>query len=490
MLAVSIIGIYLISLLVIFFYAIIQFRLAIAYIRAKKKIKRAENIACDYFPSVTIQLPVYNEKYVVEKLLEATVNINWPADKLEIQVLDDSTDETRELLKNLVPKYQQKGVSISLVTRDGREGFKAGALKHGLSFAEGEFIAIFDADFLPDPNFLLKTIPHFKDPEVGVVQTRWDHINRNYSVLTQLQAFALDAHFTSEQVGRNVNDFFINFNGTAGVWRVQTISDAGGWEADTLTEDLDLSYRAQLKGWKFVYRGDVLSPAELPVTMAALKSQQFRWTKGGAETFKKMALRILKTPGIRFSERVNGLAHLFNSSVFIFVLLLSISSVGLLYLASDSYIFSVWLDWVAVFFVSTVFLFFYFAVSFREKARFPWLLPVLFLMRFIQFLTVSLGLSIHNTRAVLGGYFGKKSEFVRTPKFNVASNGQQLVQNSYLSVSIHWSTWLELALFFLFAFAVIFGYKHQIYGLIPFHLMAAIGFISVFLYTVFDPRKR
>ncbi len=224
--------------------------------------------------------------------------------------------------------------------------------------------------------------------------------------------------------------------------------------------------------------------------MAALKSQQFRWTKGGAETFRKMAGRIIKTPGVRWSERINGLAHLFNSSVFVFVLILSITSVGLLYLASVSYIFSIWLDWVSLFFVSTLFLFFYFAVSYRERVKIRWLLPFLFLLRFVQFLTVSLGLSVHNTRAVLEGYAGKKSAFVRTPKFNVSLNGQQLVQNSYLSASFHWSTWLELVLFFLFALAVIFGYRHEIYGLIPFHLIAAIGFISVFFYTVFSPKKR
>ncbi|MBL7897459.1 MAG: glycosyltransferase, partial [Crocinitomicaceae bacterium] len=361
MTAVIIISFYLISLLVIFFYAVIQFTLALAYIRNRNKLPKTETSALNFFPFVTVQLPIYNEKYVVEKLLQKTTELNWPADKLEIQVLDDSTDETKDLLHNLVNQYQQKGFPVVLIHRNNREGFKAGALKNGLNDAKGEFIAIFDADFLPEVDFLIKTIPHFKDNQVGVVQTRWDHLNRNYSVLTQLQAFALDAHFTSEQNGRNANGFFINFNGTAGVWRKVTIIDAGGWEADTLTEDLDLSYRAQLKGWKFVYRGDILSPAELPVTMSALKSQQFRWTKGGAETFRKMAGRILKTPGITFGERLNGLAHLFNSSVFVFVLLLSLTSIGLLYLATLSNTLSAWLDWVSVFFVSTLFLLFYFA---------------------------------------------------------------------------------------------------------------------------------
>ena len=239
-------------------------------------------------PKITIQLPLYNELYVVERLLECISKIEYPKNKLQIQVLDDSTDESLELSKRLVLKHQKNKIPVELITRKDRKGFKAGALKHGLETATGDFIAIFDADFLPQSDWLLKTIPHFKNPNTGVVQTRWGHLNRDFSVLTEIQAFALDAHFLLEQVGRNQQNHFINFNGTAGIWRKECILDAGNWEGDTLTEDLDLSYRAQLKKWKFQYLDDVVTPAELPVTLSAIRSQQFRWNKGGAENFRKM----------------------------------------------------------------------------------------------------------------------------------------------------------------------------------------------------------
>jgi cellulose synthase/poly-beta-1,6-N-acetylglucosamine synthase-like glycosyltransferase len=485
-----VIGIYGVSLLVIFFYAIIQFSLAVSYLRFKKKNVILVSEIKNDFPFVTIQLPIYNEKYVVERLLKKTSEIDWPKDKLEIQILDDSTDETKEILNKLIAEFQTKGIAVTLVRRPTREGYKAGALKFGLPLSKGEFIAIFDADFLPDSQFLKKTIPVFNDEKVGVVQTRWEHLNRNFSLLTKLQAFALDAHFSVEQVGRNSNGYFINFNGTAGVWRRKTIDDAGGWEADTLTEDLDLSYRAQMKKWKFVYREDIGSPAELPVAMSALKSQQFRWTKGGAETFKKMFHRLITTPDLRFSERINGLAHLFNSSVFVFVLLLALSSVALVYLVTVDLMVSKWLNYASVFFISTIFLIFYYAVSFREKASSKILLVPLFIFRFIQFLIVMMGLSFHNTIAVLQGYFGKKTEFVRTPKFNsISSADPKWKKNNYLNSRIKFSAVMEFTLFLLFGFAIVIGIRSEVYGMIPFHSMAAVGFLSVFIYSIAESTR-
>jgi cellulose synthase/poly-beta-1,6-N-acetylglucosamine synthase-like glycosyltransferase len=490
MLGIFVVSLYLYSLLVIFFYSLLQFALAISYLRFKKKKQPVVHEIEGDFPFVTIQLPVYNEKYVVERLLKKTAEMDWPSDKFEIQILDDSTDETKEILDHLLVELQMKGVLISVVRRENRSGYKAGALKVGLPLCKGEFIAIFDADFLPDPQFLKKTIPLFIDPNVGVVQTRWEHLNRNFSLLTKLQAFALDAHFSVEQVGRNANGFFINFNGTAGVWRRTTIDDAGGWEADTLTEDLDLSYRAQIKKWKFVYREDIGSPAELPVAISALKSQQFRWTKGGAETFKKMMVRLIFTPGLRFSERLNGLAHLFNSSVFVFVMLLSLSSVALLYLATVDQMIARWLNYAAVFFISTIFLGFYYAVSFREKVSHQILTMPTFILRFLQFLTVTLGLSYHNSVAVLQGYFGKKTAFVRTPKFNTESKtDSKWKKNSYLNSRIKFSVWMELALFLFFSFGIVLGIQSQVYGMIPFHLMAALGFLIVFIYSITESAR-
>ena len=278
--------IYTIALLLIFMYALAQLNLLFNYLASKKHID--DSIKFDFsnpdeIPLVTIQLPVYNEMYVMDRLLDNIALLDYPKDKLEIQVLDDSTDETVKTTWDHIEKLKQTGLDIKQITRTDRTGFKAGALKEGLKVAKGEFIAIFDSDFLPKSDWLKRTIPYFKNEEIGVVQTRWGHINRNYSILTKIQAFALDAHFTLEQVGRNSKGHFINFNGTAGVWRKSCILDAGNWEGDTLTEDLDLSYRAQLKKWKFKYLENVETPAELPIIISAARSQQFRWNKGGAE---------------------------------------------------------------------------------------------------------------------------------------------------------------------------------------------------------------
>ena len=279
----------------ILFYSLIQMHLVILYLK-RGKIKKGSTIPTpDYFPFVTIQLPIYNELYVVERLILQVSKIDYPKDRFEVQILDDSNDETTQIIRKVILKLKESKVKFDLVRRPNRIGFKAGALAYGMNICQGEFIAIFDADFLPKKDFLKKTIPYFIDKKVGVVQTKWTHINENYSKLTQIQAFGLDAHFTIEQGGRNYGKYFINFNGTAGVWRKTCIEDAGGWSADTLTEDLDLSYRAQLKGWYFKYLEKVESPAELPAAMNALKNQQFRWTKGAAECTRKNLIRVLKT---------------------------------------------------------------------------------------------------------------------------------------------------------------------------------------------------
>src|SRR5690606_14103514 len=284
-----------IALLLIFFYSLAQLNLLFNYLGHKRKNDEAPKFNLldpREIPYVTIQLPIYNEEYVVERLLENIAKIEYPQNKLEIQVLDDSTAESVAETAGQIAKLRETGLDIQHIRRENRQGFKAGALKEGLKIAKGEFIAIFDADFLPDSDWLKKTVIYFKDPEIGVVQTRWGHLNRDYSLLTKIQAFALDAHFTLEQVGRNSKGHFINFNGTAGIWRKECIIDAGNWEGDTLTEDLDLSYRAQLKKWKFKYLESVETPAELPVVISAARSQQFRWNKGGAENFQKMAGRV------------------------------------------------------------------------------------------------------------------------------------------------------------------------------------------------------
>ena len=267
-----VITIYCLSLLLIFFYSLTILNLSVNYLKNKHQNNEAPKFNLldpNEIPYVTVQLPIYNEKYVVPRLLENIAKLEYPKNKLEIQVLDDSTDDSVAETARIIAELQQTGLDIVHIRRENREGFKAGALKYGTAIAKGDFIAIFDADFLPKPDWLKQTVVYFKDEQIGVVQTRWGHINRNYSLLTKIQALALDTHFTLEQVGRNSKGHFINFNGTAGIWRKKTILDAGNWEGDTLTEDLDLSYRAQLKKWKFKYLEDVETPAELPVVVSA-----------------------------------------------------------------------------------------------------------------------------------------------------------------------------------------------------------------------------
>ncbi|MEP2403673.1 MAG: cellulose synthase family protein, partial [Nonlabens ulvanivorans] len=352
--------IYSTSLVMILFYAFAQLNLLFNYLAARKNTVDGPTFNLDNpaeIPYVTIQLPVFNEAYVMERLLDNIVLLDYPHEKLEIQVLDDSTDETVVTTKAHVEKLAATGIDITHITRENRVGFKAGALKEGLVEAKGELIAIFDADFLPQTDWLKKTVIHFKDPEIGVVQTRWGHLNRDYSILTQIQAFALDAHFTLEQVGRNSKGHFINFNGTAGIWRKETIIDAGNWEGDTLTEDLDLSYRAQLKNWKFKYLEDVTTPAELPIVISAARSQQFRWNKGGAENFRKMFKRVVSSSNIDFKTKLHGVLHLLNSTMFLNVLIVGLLSIPMLYIKNEYAHLRVYFIVMSFFVISTIIFF-------------------------------------------------------------------------------------------------------------------------------------
>ncbi len=434
-------------------------------------------------PFVTIQLPIYNELYVVERLIDNIAKFDYPKDKYEIHILDDSTDETLEITRKKVEEYTAKGFNIKQVTREIREGYKAGALRDGMQFAKGDFIAIFDADFLPNPDFLRRTLPYFKNEKIGVVQTRWEHINKNYSLLTRLQAMQLDVHFTVEQHGRYAGDCLLQFNGTAGVWRRETIDDAGGWEADTLTEDLDLSYRAQLKGWQIVFLEKVGAPAELPAEMNGLKSQQFRWTKGGAETARKMIPLIWKAP-IPLRKKIHGTVHLMGSSVFVCIFLLAILSVPMMFVLEHIH---VDMTYAGVFYIAVIAMsiVYYFANvhAIRQENYLRTLLKFIFI--YPIFLSLSMGLSLHNTIAVLQGYIGKKTAFIRTPKFNINNLKDSFRNRSYLAQKITWTTIMEgiLALYFLFAiiFQMIYIENHPF---LVFHTMLFIGFGGICYYSL------
>jgi cellulose synthase/poly-beta-1,6-N-acetylglucosamine synthase-like glycosyltransferase len=416
-LAYFILAIYSISLLLIFFYSLAQLNLLFNYLAQKRQNKIAPKFNLldpKEIPFVTIQLPVFNEEYVMDRLLENIAKIEYPKSKLEIQVLDDSTDDTVIATAAAITKLQESGLDIQHIRRTDRSGFKAGALKEGLKIAKGEFIAIFDADFMPASDWLKKTVIYFKDEEIGVVQTRWGHLNRDYSTLTKIQAFALDAHFTLEQVGRNSKGHFINFNGTAGIWRKDCIIDAGNWEGDTLTEDLDLSYRAQLKNWKFKYLEDVETPAELPVVISAARSQQFRWNKGGAENFRKSVWSVVTAKNIPFKTKFHGVMHLLNSSMFLCVFLVAILSIPSLYIKNTYG----HLDWVfsllSLFAISTIILFVCYWYTYKSIQGSGFNNFVDYIRIFFTFFSVALGFSLHNTIAVIDSLiwsFGKNVPF-------------------------------------------------------------------------------
>jgi len=482
-----IITIYTVAIVLIFMYALAQLNLLYNYLRSKAHTEDGELFDLSNpteVPFVTIQLPVYNEMYVMDRLLNNIAKIDYPKDKLEIQVLDDSTDNTVAATRAHIERLQESGLQIHHITRQDRVGFKAGALKEGLKTAKGEFIAIFDADFLPSANWLNRTIPYFKDRRIGVVQTRWGHINRNYSLLTKIQAFALDAHFTLEQVGRNSQGHFINFNGTAGVWRRECIIDAGNWEGDTLTEDLDLSYRAQLNNWKFKYLEDVETPAELPVVISAARSQQFRWNKGGAENFRKMLWRVLKADSIPFKTKLHGLLHLLNSTMFLSIFTVAILSIPMLYIKNEYAHLRTYFYIMSFFVISTVIFFVCYWFMYRQIYGSGFKKFFSYTGMFFTFFSIAMGFSLHNSIAVLEGHIGKRSEFVRTPKFNISSITDSWKGNKYLKQKLSTNVIFEGLLMLYFGFglysAFIVGDQGGDFGLFPFHLMLFIGFGYVF----------
>ncbi|MRT16448.1 glycosyltransferase [Vitellibacter sp. q18] len=481
------IAVYSIALLFIFMYALAQLNLLFNYLNARKHPKNAPlfDLSKDeQTPFVTIQLPVYNELYVMERLLDNIAAMDYPKEKLEIQVLDDSTDESFAETAKHISELRKTGLDIQHITRENREGFKAGALKEGLKTAKGEFIAIFDADFLPKSDWLQKTIPYFKDEAIGVVQTRWGHLNRDYSLLTRVQAFALDAHFTLEQVGRNSKGHFINFNGTAGVWRKECILDAGNWEGDTLTEDLDLSYRAQLKNWKFKYLEEVETPAELPVVISAARSQQFRWNKGGAENFQKMAGRVFRSNNLSFKTKLHSYLHLLNSTMFLNILIVAILSIPMLYIKNEYAHLKLYFFVMSFFVISTLIFFICYWFTYKTIYGGGFKHFLKYTAMFFTFFSVAMGFSVHNSIAVLEGHFGKKSEFIRTPKFNIGHLKESWKGNKYLTKNISPNVILEGILMLYFAFgmysAFVVGDQGGDFGLFPFHLMLFLGFGFVF----------
>ncbi len=423
------------------------------------------------FPMVTVQLPIYNEYYVVGRLLRAVCSLDYPRDRLEIQVLDDSTDETTELLERLCAEYRAQGFQIEHVRRGTREGYKAGALRYGLERSRGEFIAIFDADFVPRPDFLRKTLPYFADPKVGMVQTRWEHLNADYSFLTQAQALSLDGHFAMEQAVRFRAGFFINFNGTAGVWRRECILDAGNWHTDTLAEDLDLSYRAQLRGWRFVFLPDVTTPAELPVEINALKLQQYRWTKGAIEVARKLLPRIWRAQ-LPLRIKAEATVHLTSNIVFPFILLVAVLNVPVVIVKNTVQGYDGYFTALSVFVLGAIgtFLFYLYA---QRAVHWDWQRRLLL---FPIFLAGSMGFAVNNTRAVIEALLGKRTEFVRTPKYHVVSRADRWHDKRYVPRQLQPQVLVELLLGLYFLVGIAVSLYHAELAALPFQVMFLLGF--------------
>lgn len=481
--------IYLISLLFVLIYCSAQFYLLLKYLMKDRSRNNTPDpdktlyLNDPSLPFVTLQLPVYNEKYVAGRLIDSVMGLQYPIDKFEVHILDDSTDETLKISQEKADYYSSQGYNIRVISRTNRKGYKAGALKEAMEFANGKIIGIFDADFLPHSDFLLRTVGSFEDPQVGVVQTRWSHLNPDDSLLTSMQAFQLNVHFTVEQAARFKSGYFLQFNGTAGLWRSTCIKDAGGWEADTLTEDLDLSYRAQLRGWRIVYKENVTTPAELPADINALKSQQHRWMKGGAETARKL-LPLLWSSDAALVQKIQGTIHLLASTVFVFVFLLGILSVPVAFLVHHPILDS---GWLMVFYLP---LFMLLAIYFVANVQRCWADEILpnklfkFVFLFPLFLAFSMGMALHNGIAVLQGWLGKKSAFIRTPKAGNITSKLLPSKNVYLKIKRDKTFNTEVILTLYFTGALITSWYISNFHFFMFHLLLLLGYGGLVYYTL------
>ena len=432
----------------------------------------------DPLPVVTIQLPLYNEMYVADRLIDAVCRIEYPRDLLEIQVLDDSTDETRGIAELAVRRAAAAGIDIKYLHRSDRRGFKAGALEAGLRTARGEFVAIFDADFIPTADFLVRLVPHFRDPQVAMVQARWGHINQDYSLLTKIQSILLDGHFVLEHGGRNRSGRFFNFNGTAGIWRRVAIDDAGGWQHDTLTEDLDLSYRAQLRGWRFVFVPGVIAPAEVPVEMNGFKSQQHRWAKGSIQTCRKLLPRLLRAK-LPIGVKAEAFFHLTANFNYPFMCVMSILIFPTMVIRYNMGWYEMLLIDVPLFFAATFSVCNFYMVCQREihsdwRAR----------IKYLPFLmSIGIGLSINNTRAVFEALLNKQSDFNRTPKYRIEAEGDEWMSKKYHQ-SVAVQPLIELMLGLYFTWTVFYALANGIYGTVPFLVLFQVGFLYTGLLSI------
>jgi cellulose synthase/poly-beta-1,6-N-acetylglucosamine synthase-like glycosyltransferase len=457
-------------------YGLHRYGLVVLYYRHRRRAPKPWGEFKE-LPYVTVQLPMYNESLVARRIIAKTCQIDYPRERLQIQVLDDSADETGLIVRAAVEEFRAEGFDIEYIHRGTRAGYKAGALANGLKTAKGEFVTIFDADFVPAPNFLKQSIHYFVDPKVGVVQTRWDHLNREYSLLTRSQAIFLDGHFAIEHVARNRSDRFMSFNGTAGTWRRAAIDDSGGWQHDTLTEDLDLSYRAQMKGWKFIFLPDLTAPAELPPEMNAFKAQQFRWTKGGAQTAMKLLPKIMLSQ-LPLKVKVEAFFHLTSFTMHIYMFMMVLMLLPAMMIRPSPMPLSIWRNIfdVSVFALATLSASVFYVASQVELFG-NWRAAIKYLP---AMMALGVGLCLSNTKAILEALFGKKSEFVRTPKY--AGKVPQILsdEKTRSRPRRHALPYIELVFGVYMSFCVVASCTFVYSPLtIPFLVMFAFGFFYV-----------
>jgi cellulose synthase/poly-beta-1,6-N-acetylglucosamine synthase-like glycosyltransferase len=478
---VIIIALYLVVLGILAVYGFHRGHLLYLYFlhrkRAPKPAGRFEEL-----PRVTVQLPMFNELYVAERLIESVARIEYPKDKLEIQVLDDSTDETVKIAKAKVDELCRRGFDAVYIHRVDRTGYKAGALEAGLHAAKGEFLMVFDADFTPTKSILLDLVHHFVDGEVGMVQARWGHLNRDYSMLTRVQSMMLDGHFVIEHIARNRSGRFFNFNGTAGIWRKKTIMDAGGWQHDTVTEDMDLSFRAQLKGWRFVYVPDALAPAEIPCEMNSFKTQQFRWAKGSAQTAKKLLPIVLRAK-IPFKVKLEAVFHLTNNFAYLFLMVLAILQLPNMLLRQDMDNPELLLLDVPLFLATSGSIVLFYLTTHHALYKDVWDA----VKRLPMMMALAIGLSINNARAVVEGIFGNDIEFIRTPKHGVTAKTQGWAKKKYRAGRMFHSL-VEFGAGLYFVATIVLAVVTGAWVSIPFLVLFMVGFLYVGSLSLYQAR--
>ena len=472
-------AVYFFILVTVFIYASHRYYMVYLYYKHQKD-KPVLKSRFKELPRVTVQLPIYNELYVARRLITASCDIDYPRELLDIQVLDDSTDETISVARECVNELREKGFDIHYIHRLNRKGFKGGALANGLETAKGDFIAVFDADFVPQKDILQNTIHFFADKSIGMVQTRWSYLNRKYSFLTKIQAIMLDGHFVIEHTARNWSGRFFNFNGTGGVWRKEAIETAGGWQNDTLTEDLDLSYRSQLKGWKFIFLKDNLSPSEIPVEINGFKSQQHRWAKGSIQTAKKLLPQILKSK-LPLKVKVEAFFHLTNNFSYLLMLMLSV----LIYPSMVARINIGWFQMIITdvpfLLVATIGISFFYLCSQKEAYK-DWKSRLFYMP---MLMSLGIGLSVSNSKAVLEAVFNKDTEFNRTPKYNIEKKKDRWLGKKY-KVEMNSLVIVELLLGIYFTFNIYFAFVNRIYVSIPFLMIFQMGYFYVAFLSLYQ----